>query len=166
MTKKRFFLILAAAALLLAILLHLIFYAPLLSELRKKGQECRKMEELALQVRGGIKFLGKQRLGKILISESEVTPAIDEMTRLAKVHGINMVSLSPRTAVKTPSSVSRVFPIDMELESSYRGLGEFLGSLDEMQNGLITVQNFEVVPDGKKQARLKTRLTAQMYLAD
>jgi hypothetical protein len=52
----------------------------------------------------------------------------------------------------------------VDVESDYEHLGNFLGSLEALKNGLVTVKSFMIVPEEKTPAQLNTKLIIDMYL--
>lgn len=164
-TKQRITIVISTFIGVAGLVLFFSLYLPLGRGLKIRGSECRILETEIGQAQEGLSLFRKNGRGKSLITEEEVSRAIDELTRQGKSLGINFISLTPRQAEKSEGSRFRIFPIEMETESTYEALGRFLGSLDELQKSLVTVGGFDVIPNEGNPSKLKAKLTVQMYLA-
>ena len=156
--------ILALATGAVVLILFLLLYLPLMNRLKIRGSECRSLEAEANQARTSLGTLKKAPPAKSLITEGEISLAIDELTKQGKSEGVNFISITPRQTEKSEDSKYRILPIDIEAESSYEALGRFLGSLELLREGLMTVGSFDVSPDSRKPSRIRTRLTVSLYL--
>ena len=148
--------------------LYLFIYHPLLHSLKTQSSACRLVEDELTQARrmiASFKAGGKER---VFIPEEEVSLAIDELTRVGKFEEISFISVTPRDSEKPEGPQPqpyKVLPLEMETESTYEALGRFLGSLGELKNSLITVENFNVTPSPEDPSRLRARLKVHLYVA-
>ena len=55
--------------------------------------------------------------------------------------------------------------MEIKAKSTYEQLGTFLGSLDDLEKGLVKVKSFVIVPDGKDPAKLTANLVVDIYLS-
>jgi Tfp pilus assembly protein PilO len=164
MKEKPLIAVLATAA-LVALAVYFFFFAPLIKESRARHSEYKSLESELSRARDMIKFAGKTRADKVLLTAADVSVVIDELARCGKSTGVNLVALRPQEIIGADQAWPEcdILPIDMEIESTYEQLGRFLGALDKLQKGLIKVKSFTVLPGGEYRARLKTKLVADIY---
>ncbi len=101
-----------------------------------------------------------------LIQENEISSLLDEITRKGKIRGINFVSIVPRAAEKPEGSLLRVLPLELEIKSSYKSVGIFLGQLQNVENGFLRLKNLQIEPDGSNPAHVSARVTLDVYLSN
>ena len=165
LTRQRFAWTIAGSALLVLFVLYFLFH-PLMHQLRIRGSECSRIEAEAAEARGrAFIFKDKQRR-KGLIAETEVTVAINELTRRGNLKGAEFISLTPKKIERPEGKSFKILPIEMEIKSTYENLGNFLASLDELQKSLITVRSFRVVLDKEDVPKVETQLTLDLYLSE
>ena len=159
--KKKLFML----GISLAIMLILVFvvYLPLIQKLRQtKSQVILKEKEISeLQVQ--TQTLSRKEKTK-LPSSKEVSLAIDELSKLGADNKIDFISIDPRQTKPAKTMFYQVLPIDMVVESEYKNLGIFLGSLERLKQSVVTLEHLEIRRDEKILPRLETRLTVNMYL--
>jgi len=147
------------------LLLYLVFYRPFLHDLKVHGSECRTVEEKVRQARELIQaYRGK--VLKPLVTEGEISLAIEELTRRGNEKKINFVAMSPQPIKKSEKSGYKVLPIEMELEADYKSLGEFLGLLDELERSLVKVEALKIETKTGSDSLLSAKLTAYMILSE
>ncbi|GEM_PF-4819536 len=163
--------ILTAGGVLLAAVvgLYVVFYAPLAGKLHQAALRCVALEKEAVVVRSAAVSLkgsgGTSSGGRRLLSENEISSAIDELTKAGKAHRVRFSSLTPRDASTDTGSGYRTLPVEIEAESGYKELGIFLGDLENLPKGLVTVESFDLTPDSRNPSIFKTRLSLDLYLA-
>ncbi|NQT22895.1 MAG: type 4a pilus biogenesis protein PilO [Candidatus Omnitrophica bacterium] len=160
-------LIIALVAIFAAIVLviYLVFYAPLMKDLNLKYQECKRIENDVIQTRNVIKIAGKIYSERVLVTEKETHYAIKELTTHGSSKGINFISINPKDVKAEKGTSYKVMTVEMEIESTYQQLAEFMGSLDDLKKGLIRVKSFDIVADEENPSKLQTDLTIDMYLS-
>ncbi len=166
LTKERLNIVISAGLAIIALGLYLFLYSPLINKLRKAHSECKRLETEVLQAREAIDFLRiKAPKGK-LITEEDVSWAIDDLTKNGKLAKVNFISITPKQIEEPKQALSyKILPIELEVESTYEDLGIFLGSLDELENCVITVKNFNITPTEEGAKELKTKLMLNLYLS-
>jgi Tfp pilus assembly protein PilO len=164
-TRERFRIIIVGTLAIIALGLYLFLYGPLISKLRKAHLECSRIETEILHARESIANLDKMDIKKSLVPEDNSSVSIDEFTRQGKSKGINFISITAKRIEESGDSRYKILPVDMEIESSYEDLGVFLGLVDELEKSLVTVKNFNIVPDKEKTSRINARLVVDMYLS-
>lgn len=165
-TRERLRIIIVGTILAVLFGPYLFLYRPLINRCRQEGAKCMSAEEKVLLAREAItNFLNQNISEKHLISEEDVSLAIDELTKQARSNGINFVSITPGQIKKAENYPCKVLPIEMETESTYKGLGIFLGSADDLEKSLVTVRDFSLTSHKKDAGKLTTRLVINMHLS-
>ena len=148
-----------------ALAAYIIFYAPLLQKLGIEYLKCRSVENKVSECRNIIDSAGKIRGKRVLPTEREISLAIDELTGHGRSKGIDFVSIKPKEIIKEPKGLYKILPIEMEIKSTYREIGILLGSLDNLDKGVIKVKSFGITPDEKEKNKVRTNLVVDMYLS-
>lgn len=164
LTKDKMIAAVAVIVCALLLIVYVIFYSPLIAKISQAASRCRTLETDVADVRYIINTAGEDGKERILASEDRVAEAISELTDKGSKEGVNFVFINPKDVEVLPDLKYKVLPIRMRLESSYKQLGTFLGSLDEFEKGLLRVRSFVIsTPDGGGKGLL-TDLTVDMYL--
>jgi len=147
--------------------LFFLLYGPLLGKINTHRAECLKLEAETTQAREkALKARGGEKQGKILVTEGAFSHVMEELTKRGNVERVNFISLTPGQAEQSSGSPYRLLPVKMETESSYEALGKFLGALDQMENGLVTLEALDVESNENESLKLKATLTVYLYLAN
>lgn len=154
-----------SSAVILIFASYLFLYRPLVNKCRLRGRECRGIEAEILRAREAIDVLKQATTKRTLISEKDISIAIDELTKQGRSKGINFNSIAPGKIEGHGDPKYKILPIDIVVESTYKELAVFLGSLEELEKSLVTVKNINISPGKEKAAKLNTRLTLNMYLS-
>lgn len=161
-SKDKLIKIISGALAIVAIGTYLFLYRPVINKLKIQHLECRTIESEANQAQEAIAAL-KKKDKKTILNETDVSIAIDELTRLAKSKGLNLISMTPKQ-VKEKEAHYKILPIEMEVGSTYEDLGVFLGALDRLEKSLATIDSFSVISEKERSLNLKTKLVINMYL--
>ena len=164
LTKERMLIAVSLAIAAIALGVYFVLYAPLMSELKTKYLMYKSVEKAVNQCRYTIESAGEVYGQRVLISEKDVSHAIDELTKHAKLNGINFISMSPKKIKKEKNSQYKILPVEMKIKSTYEDLGAFLGSVDDLEKGLIKVKYFNIIPDEEDPSRFMTDLIIDIYL--
>ncbi len=164
LTQEKLTIVVIAIIVVTALGAYLIFFAPLISKVKAKYLGCRSIESDVLECRNIIKSSGKGE--RILITEQEVSHAIDELTRHGKIKEVNFISMKPKKIEKKEAgSQYKVLPIEIKLNSTCEELGVFLGSLDDLEKGLVKIKSFDISADQEDSSKLMTDLIVEIYLS-
>lgn len=144
---------------------YFLLYRPLLHKLNIQASVCRELEGSLDQARRLLVRSQTQAEERSFFKEEEVSPAIDELTRQGKLKGINFISITPKSMEKSKDARFQVVPLEIETESSYETLGRFLGVLEDLKTGLVTVASLNVTSQEEDASRLRARLILHMYVA-
>ena len=113
--KERSVIIISLIIASLSLIVFLIFYVPLIYQLRDGRIKSDATENEVLECRSIIESLGNG--SRHLITEEDISQAIDELTKNGERKGINFISIEPSSTKKEKKY--KILPIGMELESSY-----------------------------------------------
>ena len=144
----------------------LLVYSPLLAKVKSRSALCTDLESQAAQARNASLTLGKDGKRLVLISESEISTLLNEITGRGKDEGINFVSITPGIPEKPEGSLLKLVPLKLETKSDYKALGVFLGQLQEMGTAFVTVGSLEVGADPTNPGLVLGRVTLNIYLSD
>jgi hypothetical protein len=154
--------IIIISAVLAALGLYFIVFKPLIKKLDTKYSEYKAIDSAMHKARGITGLVKDKALASPILSKKDISIAIDELTNYGQSLNIDFISLTPGNPEK--EALYEVFPIEMEIKSGYKKLGEFLGALNELQNSLIAVKSFSVIPEEGDSGKLKTKIALKMYL--
>ncbi len=152
----------ALSAIVLLFALFIFVYFPALKEIRKKNVLWKGLSEQLKNVEG-LRDFQKTGINKRLISRQELSWVLDKITEMAKARFINFKSITQEQIMALNGY--RVLPVRIELEGDYKQLGLFSGDLENIQDALVTVENFQVNPVEKALPRILSFLTLNIYLA-
>lgn len=165
LTKEKLIIAVAAAVAIATLGAYLVFFAPLMKALKTKYLECKSIETEAIHTRNIIETAGKFYGKRVLMTEKEVHQAINELTSRGKTEGVDFISMNPKEIKKEKGSQYKILPIEMKVESTYEELGALLGSLDDLEKGLVKVKSFDINPDEKDPLKFMTDLTVDVYIS-
>ena len=165
LTRERLTIIIASAIAIVLVGIYAFLYRPLINKCIQAGRECKRIETEADEAHTARGLLKQVATKRTLISEKDISLAIDEFTKQGRSGGINFTSIVPREIKAEAGSMYKVLPIDMEMESTYKELAVFLGSLEQLEKSLVTVKDLNMTSDKGKREKLDTRLTVNMYLS-
>jgi len=149
---------------LIGLLFLFWIYLPLTLHLKQKGGELSKLEaqsEAAKETILSAKRIYQETL--YLPKQEELSWVMEEVTELGKTLGIDFRSIRPEAIQKDASGYS-FMPVEMKLESSYKELGQFIGSLKGLKKGFVTVEQFDMSRDAKIFPKLSSRLLVKIVL--
>ncbi len=163
LSKRNLVIIGAIVGTIGVLVVYNLLYAPLIRELKVEYAECKRWESDVSEVRNFIRSVEVSGATSSILTEKDISLAIDELTKHGKSKGINFVSITPKDALKKSQTQYNVIPIEIKIESTYKELGLFLGSLDEMEKSLVTVKSFKTTPYKEDDTKvLKTEMVIDM----
>jgi Tfp pilus assembly protein PilO len=165
LTKEKLRIVVWGSIALVVLVVYLSLFVPLIKTLGSKYRECKNCETDVIDARNLINSVRLQETMSAILTEDDVALAIDELTRLGKVKGIDFISMTPREKRKEKGASYGILPIEIETESGYKDLGIFLGSLAGLRDSLTTVSSFRITAHKKDDAsKLRAKLVIDMYL--
>ena len=164
MIRERFLAVMCGVTVVIGVGLYIFLYRPLIARLGSASMECRTIEKEALDVREAIAILKTKEKKKGLIAEEEVSGAVEELIGEGKSLGVNFASITQKD-VKRPEEEYLEYPIEIDAEATYKNLGLFLGSLDNLEKSLITVEKISIKPDSENPAKLNAMMLINIYLS-
>ncbi len=166
LTQEKMIIAIAGIIAAAALIVYIVFYAPLLGGIKKKYIECKSIENDVIDMRTIIKGAGKVYGDRILSTEEEVYGTLDELTKHgSKIEGVNFLSIKPKEIKKEKGAEYKIMPVELKVESSYEQLGVFLGSLDDLEKGLVKVKSFDIDRDETKPGQFITDVTIEVYIS-
>lgn len=147
-----------------AVFLFLLFgfiYFPLLKEIRKKDSFWKDLKE-QLKTAENLRDFQKAGIHKRFVSQKDLGLVLDKITEAAKSRSLNFKSIS-QEEVKALDGY-RVLPVEMELDADYKQFGLFLGDLENLQDALVTVENFRLSSDEQLLPKILCSLTLNIYI--
>ena len=73
--------------------------------------------------------------------------------------------MSPQKIQKKNGTEYKILPVTMQIESTFKTLGIFMGSLDDLEKSLVRIKSFDINPDKDKPKVLITDLVVDIYLS-
>ncbi len=150
---------------LAALVIYMIFYAPLFRELGTGCAEFRMCEDRIVDARNVINSAGKIYSDRVLMTEKEMSLAIDQLTRHGKAMGIKFISITPKDLIDDKTAEYKIFPVEMEIEAGDEKFSDFIGSLEDQKKTVIKIKSFDVTPVKEDRSRLNAKLTIHMYVS-
>jgi hypothetical protein len=163
--KNKIIIYLSGAAAAAAIGLYFLFFYPAVKEFNKKSRECKAVEAQLLETRNNLASLKELEVKKILITEKEIPLAIAELINYGKLIGIDYISITSQPIIDTGDPQYRVLYIDLDIESSYKEIIEFISMFGKFKNSLVTPGNFSIIPDDLKPEGLKVKMVINMFVS-
>jgi Tfp pilus assembly protein PilO len=152
-----------SAAVIMVAGMHFIFCRPIMKDLKTKVQTYRVLDAQVRDARGVIASAGKITEERDLLSEREVSVAIDELAKTGKSMTVAFQSIRPRELAQGPDPRCKVLPVDLTVEATDRQMVSFMGALDDLKRNLITISSFDVVPDKDDPTKLRATMTVNLY---
>ncbi|MBI2095313.1 MAG: hypothetical protein HYT89_04015 [Candidatus Omnitrophica bacterium] len=134
---------------------------------REARLECRAAHDRLLEARRLVADLraAAGTEGGRLVTEENLSLAIDELARRGRAAGVDFLSMTPKEPPDSGGALYRILPVEVETRSTFAGLGEFLGILDELEQGLVVVESFTIVPQKENAATVESRILLHLFLA-
>ncbi|MGA2775025.1 MAG: type 4a pilus biogenesis protein PilO [Candidatus Omnitrophota bacterium] len=143
-------------------ILCFVLYMPLVRQLRLKSNDAKTLEAELFKARDTVAYMQTVASRQQLVNEENLFVATDELIKRGGLYHINFVS----TRLEEPrrEAVYVMLPIYIVLESGYSELGDFLGSLDNLEKSVIKVDEFDLAPSTSEPSKLRAKLTLDMYV--
>lgn len=158
--KKKVMLIAAAAAALF--FLALFIYLPLLKEVKRKGAQWNGLKGQLEAARLNAEILLTSGVSKKLIAQSEVTSAIDAISKAGRSLFLNFRYLS-QEEIRSENGYA-ILPLRMEVEGEYGQLGAFFGALENIKDIIVAVKDMQIKRSDNTLPKLSAVLTLYIYL--
>ncbi len=161
LNKKRAALILSAAAVL--VFLALFIYLPLLKEVKRKSFQWNGLRDQLDSARMNLEALRKNGVSKKLILQSEVSSAINTITREGRNLSLDFKSISQKQ-IRSKNNYA-ILPLQMEMEGDYKLFGFFFAALENIKDVIVTVEDFQIRRNDKILPKISAVLTLNIHLA-
>ena len=110
-----------------------------------------------------IKRLKRRCRGKKIVGEVEASVLVDRITQEAKSCLLDIKSASQKE-IRAIEDGYHVLPLQLEIESSFEQLGVFLGRLDSLEDGLVSVDSFQILGPERLGPKVSAFLSLNLYL--
>ncbi len=164
LNKEKIVVVIGSVVLLMGVMTYAFFYGPLIKLLKDQRLVYQNLETTLANSQETINHFSSNASAATLITEAQISGAIDEVTKAGKALGVNIISMKVEPINAVDDREVRMLPISVETESSYEGLGRFFGSVDSLKKSLVTIGNFYISVATENSDKLKTTLTLNMYL--
>lgn len=164
-TKKNIMIAAGACALILLLIPYIIFYAPLLKKLKTGYTECKNLETQVVNAHDIIKTSGETYDDRTLITEKEISVAIEELTKHGKAMGIDFMAMAPKEIIENPAVQYKILPIEMKIKSNIEAFSNFLGFLDELKKSVIKVKSLDIKRVDGSRSEVTGTIVIDMYLS-
>ncbi len=106
------------------------------------------------------------------LEEENLSIALDEITKNGKLFNVHFISLTPGTISTSEDEYEdedetdsmRTQSVILEIESTYKGIGTFLGSLDELSSCFASINSFDIQINKKDPTLLNALITINLIL--
>lgn len=151
-------------AIFISVTVLIFIYRPLIIKLQMLNAKNKDIELKINRARKALLYLKQKNYAKDLIRENEISMLMDKLTRLGEGKGVRFISITPKRIETIKDEPYDVLPIEIEVESNYKALGEFLGSLNELHKGPVIVKEFDIKPTDGMQSILESRLILEAFI--
>jgi len=165
LTGKNLIIALSVSCAIIALAIYMTVYAPLLKEMGVKYSECRASEGRLADANELIKSVGNSCGVRVLMKESQISFAMDELAKHGKAMGVHFISIAPKSIEDVRGADYKILPVQMEVEASGENFSDFIGTLENQKKTVIKVESFNLVPEEKDRTRLKAKLVINMYIS-
>ncbi len=173
----------AAIAVISGIVVFIVLFAVIFAPARKDLAGKKKMyRELEVQLTDGRNKLSvvksdkagvEAKVGELrrrLPPKSPTAEILEELSKKGKGLNIDFISISPQLAEPLPD-VSAAFnckalPITIKMKAAYKSLGDYLGSLDNLESSFVTVPEFQVTKDERTFPKLTVDMKVYTYILE
>ena len=162
---KKIIAIVAVAVIIAISITLLLFSFASMSALRVKYSECNLIETKVFETRNMIESAKQVPGERILPTAKNIAQGIHELKKHGKSKEVKFISLTPKELKEDRDTGYKILPVEMKIESTHEQLAAFLGSVDDLEKGLIKVVSFDIVPDKTDPTKCMTDLTVHMYFS-
>ena len=143
-----------------------LFIKPLWSKVSGVSQEVKTLDSQLINIREALKG-GKNLIkDRHPLSRGEVSVAINEIMEVGASLDIDFFSTSPQKVQKLKGSKYPVLPIRLEMRSTYKNFGIFLGSLENLNKSIVTVRQFNIERQPILLPEIQTELVVEIHLKE
>jgi Tfp pilus assembly protein PilO len=150
---------------LFAVAVYVILINPMLGDLKSRKAEYEGLDNEISEMYRIIKSVGQIRTNKVLLTEGEASQAMDDLTKHGRKVGVDFLSINTGNVQHKAGTKYSILPIKLKVEGTYEQVGMFLGSLDDLDRGLVKVQSFSITRDDTKPTKVVALLELDIYLS-
>ena len=144
--------------------IFILLYLPLIKSAGVLKEELKETQKKVSLAKGMIPKNKSLAAAGHLLNSVEISAAIGEITTMGRSLSVNFNSLNPQ-GVEPGQNVSyQILPLQIEIESKYEDLGRFLGKLEELKTGIVTIRSFQIQKNAQNPSLVKAKIVLEMYL--
>lgn len=148
----------------LALMAGWFLYVPPLTAIQRANKELFHLKAETEEARMAVMPLRK---GQLLVPPGidQLSMVLKELNQLARSHQVQLLEMSPQTARPDQASGLFALPIELQLEGSFRAIGDFLGAVrQDPELGVAHVERFAVYREVRLLPRLRARVSLEIFL--
>jgi len=100
-----------------------------------------------------------------LISTKKIVLAMDELTKLGKQHGLEIVSLKNAGVSNKKDDFYKGILFEVESSSSFKDLGMFLSSVKEMPDWIMDLDSLRISSDPADPSLVNAKITLTLFVS-
>ena len=154
----------AIGGIILLCLVGGLLYAPPLMALHKSIPEWRRLKAELTDVRH---LMDQLRQGEIpsVPDVDQLSTVLAGLNKLARDHRVQFLEVTPAAPLAGGSPDLMIVPVELQVEGSYRSLGEFLGALRHTTEiGAAFVRRIQIDRDERLLPQVHARLSIELTL--
>jgi Tfp pilus assembly protein PilO len=167
------------AGIVIFLILFAVVLAPARRELAGKKKIYRKLEVRLIAGRNKLSATKLDKAGveakveelrRRVPSKSPTAAILEELSKKGKGLNIDFISISPQPVEPLPDMTSafncKVLPISIKMRATYKGLGDYLGLLDNLESSFAVVPEFQVAKDERTFPKLLVDMKVYTYVLE
>jgi len=163
--NKKIIATVAVAVIVVVSITLLLFSFAAMSKLKVKYSECNLIETQVFETRNMNESVKQVKGTRALPTEKNIALGIHELKKHGKAKEVKFISITPKDLKEDHDTGYKILPVDMKIESTHEQLAAFLGSVDDLEKGLIKVVSFDIVPDKTDPTKCITDITIHVYFS-
>ena len=148
------------------VMVFLLFIKPLFGKVSAISARAKALDDELRDARAALARGSRLNHEKQLLARNEVSRAINEITNLGNSLNINFLSTNPQRIEVAQGSQYPTLPIQMEVQSTYKDLGIFLGTLETTSKNVVTVKTFSIDRNQEILPEIQTEIVFELYLKE
>jgi len=158
--------IIGIGAIVAVIIIFIGALKPLWSKVNRVSNEVSLLNDELSGIRGALRENKNLKVDRHPLARGEVSVAINEIMEVGTSLNIDFFSTNPEQIQKIVGSNYPTLPIRMELQSTYKNFGVFLGSLESLNKSIVTVKRFNISREPMILPEISVDLVVEIHLKE
>lgn len=154
------------SAVVAVVVVFFLFIRPLWSKASSVSREARVLNDELSGIREALAQGSDFSKDRHPLSRGEVSVAINEIMELGASLDIDFFSTSPQQIQKSEGSKYPVLPIRLQMQSTYKSFGVFLGDLENLDKSIVTVRQFDITRNPMILPEISAELMVEIHLKE